>query len=162
MEMLKIDWANALLRVRAALMRRGRTKHEADDLVQEAWIRLADYERDHEVRQPEAFLMRTALNLSIDVHRALISHGEELLAEDVVLIDLAPTAETVLLAKERMGRLSSCLSRLSPKTRDIFLLHRLDGLTYQEIARQYGLQVSTVEKHIARATQQLSAWMEGW
>jgi RNA polymerase sigma-70 factor (ECF subfamily) len=142
-------------------MRRGRSSHEAEDLVQEAWIRLACYEREHEIKEPEAFLMRTALNLSIDAHRLQASHGQEVLVEDVVLIDLSPTVEDVLLAKERMERLSFWLSRLTPKTRDIFMSHRIDGLTYREIAQREGLSISAVEGHVAKATMQLSSWMDG-
>jgi RNA polymerase sigma-70 factor (ECF subfamily) len=156
------DWLPVFSRVRAALMRRGRSEQDAEDFVQEAWVRLACYEREQPVEQPEAFLMRAALNLSIDAHRSRVSRGEEVLVEDVVLIDATPAAEDVLLVRERMARLSVCLSRLNEKTREIFLSHRVDGLTYQEIARRHGLSTSTVEKHIAKATLQLTTWMEGW
>ena len=57
------NWQTAFARIRSALMRRGQSTEDADDLVQEAWVRLACYERDQEVDEPEAFLMRTALNL---------------------------------------------------------------------------------------------------
>lgn len=143
-------------------MRRGRTTHEADDLVQEAWVRLACYEREQTVAKPEAFLMRTALNLSIDTHRARINHGDELLLDEVVLVDTNPTAEAVVLARERVARLSVCLGLLSEKTRDVFLAHRVDGMTYQQIAHQHRLSISTVEKHIAKAMLQVTSWMEGW
>ncbi|MBK1688798.1 RNA polymerase sigma factor [Rubrivivax gelatinosus] len=156
------DWPVVMGRVRAALLRRGRTEHDADDLVQEAWLRLARYQREQTVAEPEAFLMRAALNLSIDAFRARAVRGEELLLDDVVLIDTAPAAEAVLLAKERMARLSVCLARLTDKTRAVFLAHRIEGLSYQEIARLHGLSVSAVEKHIAKATLQLTSWMEGW
>ena len=156
------DWSAAFARVRAALMRRGRSTQDADDLVQEAWVRLACYERDQPVEQPEAFLMKAALNLSIDAHRSRVCHGEEVLLEDVVLLDLAPGTEAVVLARERMARLSLCLGRLNEKTRDILLAYRVDGLTYREIAQHHGLSISTVEKHIAKATLQLTSWMEGW
>ncbi len=149
-------------RVRAALIRRGRSEQDADDLVQEAWIRLNCYEREQHVEQPEAFLMKTALNLSIDAFRSHTTRGEEVLLEDVVLVDTRPSAEDVLLAKERLARLGVCLSRLSEKTRDIFLAYRFEGMTYREIAQQHRLSISTVEKHIARATSQLTEWMEGW
>jgi len=156
------NWQAVFSRVRAALMRRGRSVHDADDLVQEAWVRLAGYERGQTVDKPEAFLMRTALNLSIDAHRTRVSRGDEVLLDEVVLVDLAPGAEAVVLARERLARLSVCLGRLSDKTRDIFLAHRIDGLTYQEIAREHQLSISTVEKHIAKATLQVTSWMEGW
>lgn len=156
------NWQAAFSRVRAALVRRGRSLHDADDLVQEAWVRLACYEREQIVAKPEAFLMRTALNLSIDAHRARVSHGVEVLLDEVVLVDSAPGAEAVVLARERLARLSLCLGRLNEKTRDIFLSHRVDGMTYQEIAQRHGLSISTVEKHIAKATLQVTTWMEGW
>jgi hypothetical protein len=54
------DWQATFARVKAALMRRGRSEHDADDLVQEAWVRLACYEREHAVATPEAFVMRAA------------------------------------------------------------------------------------------------------
>ena len=86
-------------------MRRGRSSHDAEDLVQEAWVRLACYEREHEVEEPEALLMRTALNLSIDAHRSRKSRGEEVLLDDEVIVDTAPSIEDVLLSRERLGRL---------------------------------------------------------
>lgn len=156
------NWQAAFSRVRAALMRRGRSAHDADDLVQEAWIRLACYERERAVAKPEAFLMRTALNLSIDTHRMRVNHGEEVLLDEVVLIDATPTAEAVVLARERVARLSVCLGRLNEKTRDIFLAHRVDGMSYQQIAQRHQLRISTVEKHVAKATLQVTSWMEGW
>lgn len=152
----------AISRVRAALMRRGRSVHEAEDLVQEAWVRMTCYEREQVVAEPEAFLMRTALNLSIDAHRMSVTHGEQVMLEDVVLVDAAPAVEDVLLARERMARLTECLGRLTERSRDIFLAHRVDGLTYREIAEQHDVSITTIEKHIAKATAQLTAWMEGW
>jgi RNA polymerase sigma-70 factor (ECF subfamily) len=156
------DWKSVLTRVRAALMRRGRTTDDADDLVQEAWMRLTSYEAQAEVASPEALLMRIALNLSIDSHRSRASRGESVELEDVVLLDCAPTAECIVLGRERLARLSVCLGRLNDRTRLIFLSHRVDGLTYQEIAHQHGLSVSTVEKHVAKATLHVTSWMEGW
>jgi len=152
----------ALSRVRAALMRRGRSRHDADDLVQEAWVRLACAESRQTVNEPEAFLMRAALNLSIDAYRIRRNHGEEVLLENAQLIDATPTAETILLARERIARLSECLAQLDPKTQRIFLAHRIDGMSYLEIARDNGLSVSAVEKHIAKATLILMRSMEGW
>ena len=156
------DWSPVFSRVRSALMRRGRSVSDAEDLVHEAWVRLACYEKDQVVEEPAAFLMRTALNLSIDAHRAHEHHGEQVLIEDVVLLDAAPGIEDVVLAKERMVRMGQGLARLTAKTRDIFLSHRLDGLSYREIAQRHGLSISTVEKHVAKATLQIATWMAHW
>ena len=157
-----MDWKVAFARTKAALMRRGRTEHDAEDLLQDAWLRLAQYECDRTVEKPEAFLMQTALNLSIDMHRSARNRGEVVLLEDVVLIDVTPNAEAVLLARERLARLSTCIARLSERTREILLAHRVEGMSYQEIARQHDLSVSTVEKHIAKAMLHLTSCMAGW
>lgn len=156
------NWQSAIARVKAALKRRGRTDDDAEDLVQDAWVRLAGYEQECVVEKPEAFLMRTALNLSVDMHRKRRSHGEAVQVEEVVLIDTSPSPEAVLLARQRMARLVTCLGRLNDKTREIFLAHRVEGMTYQEIARAHQVAVSTVEKHVAKATLQVSTWMEDW
>lgn len=157
-----MNWRPVIARVKAALKRRGRTDQDAEDILQEAWMRLHRFQQDQEVAQPEAFLMRTALNLSVDAHRARQGRGEAVALDDVVLIDTAPSAESILLARERVARLSVCLGRLPEKTRTIFLAHRLEGKTYPEIAREQGLSVSTIEQHVAKAVLQLTAWMEGW
>lgn len=149
-------------RIRSALMGRGRTEHEADDLVQEAWIRLRTYEHESEVREPDAFLMRTALNLSIDAHRARKIHGLDLELDEGAVVDPAPGTEQVVLSRERIERLSQGLGRLNEKTRDIFMANRIEGLCYREIGERHGLSPSTVEKHVARATLHLTNWMRGW
>jgi len=156
------DLKSAFEKVKSALMRHGRSESDADDLVQEAWVRLASYESVKELEEPDAFLMRVALNLSIDMHRARQIRGEEVQLEDVVIIDASPAAEDVLSGQERLARMTHCLSRLGEKTRRIFLAYRLDGLSYKEIARRNDLSISTVEKHIARAMVQLTRGMEGW
>jgi len=156
------DWPSVFSRVKAALRRRGRSEQDAEDLVQEAFLRLTCYERDRAVEKPEAFLMRTALNLSIDAHRTRTSRGEEVLLDDVVLVDTAPGTEDVLLARERLARLSECVAGMNDKTRTIFLAHRLDGMSYQEIGRLHGLSISSVEKHVAKAVLIITGWMEGW
>jgi RNA polymerase sigma-70 factor (ECF subfamily) len=161
MAMIK-DWSSVFSRVRAALIRRGRSEHDAEDLVQEAWVRLACYEQNNHVEQPEAFLMRAALNLSIDAHRAKASRGEQVLLDDVVLLDRSPGVEDVTLNHERFARLSVCLAGLSDKTRDVFLAHRVEGLSYQQIAERHEITLSAVHKHIAKALLLLTGQMEGW
>jgi RNA polymerase sigma-70 factor (ECF subfamily) len=156
------NWHAAFSRVKAALVRRGRTEHDAEDLVQEAWVRLACYEHDQTVDEPEAFLMRAAINLSTDAYRATRRRGEQALMDDAVLVDPSPGVEAVLLGRERMARLCEGLGSLNPSTRAIFVAQRVHGMSYQDIAHQHRLSVSAVEKHIARATLVITTWMEGW
>lgn len=161
------DWRVVFSRVKAALMHRGCTSDDADDLAQEAYLKLICYELKHTVLKPDAFLMRAALNLAIDAYRMQRNRGEfvlleEMTLDDCVRADPVPTAEATLLAKERLARLAQSLLDVSVKTRRIYLAHRLDGLTYQQIAQFHGMSVSAVEKHMAKATMAVMSWMEGW
>lgn len=134
----------------------------AAELIQEAWARLISYEREHEVEEPDAFLMQTAINLSIDAHRHRLTQGEQVVLDDVILVDESPPVEAVVLARERVNRLQICLGRMSERPREMFLLHRVDGWTYREIADRYSLSPSTVEKHVAKVTMLLIDGMQGW
>lgn len=57
-------------------------------------------------------------------------------------------------------RLRRALAKLEPRTREVFLLHRLDGLTYGEIAERLGISAEAVERHIADALYDLAKRME--
>jgi RNA polymerase sigma factor (sigma-70 family) len=152
--------ARLFLKLRRLLLSRGRSIDDSDDLIQEAFLRLELYCRDHEVRQPEAFLVRAALNLSIDEHRS--AHARRIVAqrvESLPLIDPHPAPDEVLAAQQRLQRMRRGLHGLSPRVREVFLMSRLDGCSYGQIAERLGISESAVEKHIAKASRFLWEWM---
>jgi RNA polymerase sigma-70 factor (ECF subfamily) len=57
--------------------------------------------------------------------------------------------------QELVERLQAIMLRMPPLTREIFMAHRLDDMTYEEIARRTGLTVRQVERHVARAILEL-------
>jgi RNA polymerase sigma factor (sigma-70 family) len=57
----------------------------------------------------------------------------------------------VLESRDRLRRLEQVIERLRPRTREIFLAHRIRGLTYAEIADEMGLTVKGVEKQMSKA-----------
>lgn len=147
------------------LRRRGRSQEEAEDLIQEAFLRLTEYCRTEEVRDQVGFLHRTVINLSIDRHRVDSRHpcaGQpvEELAEVLPLIDSAPAPDEVLAAQQRLNEVRSVLGALSPRTRDIYLACRA-GYSYEELAAGFGVSVSTIEKSIARAVVALMDMKDG-
>jgi len=135
------------------LRRRGRTCEEAEDLVQEAFVRMQVYcQQGGTVRQPEAFLVRTVLNLAVDVRRRdRRDLYEKQSVEDLYLIDLSPAPDEVFAAEERLLKIRRSLKALSERAQEAFFLHRLEGFSYAEIAQRLGVSVSAVEKHIANA-----------
>jgi RNA polymerase sigma factor (sigma-70 family) len=155
------DWSQIARRLKLVLRRHGRTEQDAEDLIQDAFVRLECYRREKKpVDHPEAFLKRTVLNLSVDAHRSASVRPEvETLVEDAVILDAMPRPDEVYQARERLERLSAGLEALPAKTREIFLAHRLDGVPQGELARQHRLSLNTIEYHVAKATMYLTRWM---
>jgi RNA polymerase sigma-70 factor (ECF subfamily) len=138
-----------------AWRRRGRSQEEAEDLIQEAFLRLHEYSRACEVRDEEAFLARTVSNLAInEYHRKRTAGypGETLeeLERSASLIDSGPGPERVLAAQQRLDEIAEMLRAASERTCAIFIAQR-SGYTYDEIAASLGISERTVQKHIARA-----------
>jgi len=149
-----------LEKLRRLLRSRGRSIDDTEDLIQEAFLRLQLYYRDHAVNNPEAFLVRTALNLSADqsrqAQREPVEHG---VLEKLVLIDPSPTPDAVYAGEKRLLHWKQGLSMLSPRRREVFLLNRVEGYSFPQIAERLGITLSMVEKHAARAVMFLTAWM---
>ncbi len=144
---------NQLRRLQKILQRRGASPEDAEDLVQEAVVRLFTYTRKSvEVRNPEAFLTRTALNLAVDLHRSTRRHQFETdPVETLGLLDIGPTPDELLAAEQRLLAMRHALDQVSRRTRDVFFMHRLQGFSHAEIAAKLGVTKSAVEKHIASA-----------
>lgn len=152
---------NLLVKLRRLLRSRGRTPDDTDDLIQEAFLRMQLYCNDHVVEKAEAFLVRTALNLSADQARRerYVPVGQGLL-ETLPLIDPSPTPDVVCAHQQRLQRWYQAVARLSPRQREVFLLNRLEGYSYPQIAARLKISTSMVEKHVARAVWLLAGWTD--
>lgn len=135
------------------LMRRLHSSHHAQDLAQEAYLRLLRVERPELVRQPRAYLYRIAVNLVLEfrlrARREPITYDSDTLAEAAERISEAPADEGERTADTQQIEL--ILQQLPPLYRAIFVLRKRDGLSYQEIAQQLEISVHTVKKYLARA-----------
>lgn len=135
----------------------------AEDLLHTAFVRLSEYSERNTVENPAAFLVRTAANLAVDERRRVHVRRENPIdiGEMLDISDGQPLHPEVLAAQERLEKVMAGLESLGPRTREIFLLHRVDGLKYREIAARFDITVSAVEKHIAKASLFLVDWVEG-
>ena len=64
-------------------------------------------------------------------------------------------ADERIIIRQNLAAAAGVIRALPPRTRDAFLLHRFEDLTYRQIAGRLGVSVSMVEKHIAEALRQL-------
>lgn len=141
------------------LVRRGALPQDAEDAIHDAFVRLCLAQRVQLVRNPAAFLTDVVTKVRVERWRSAQRHQRLFVdepAEELEIIDFSPRPDEVLEADQRLERMWRRLGQLSPRTREIFLLHRLQGLSYAQIAASMGISVSAIEKHIARAALLLS------
>ena len=153
-------WRSTRLRVARAI----HNPSDAEDYLHSAFLRLQEYRKTHAVNNPAAFLVRTAVNIAIDEsrHRRVLNDTSPPISSVIEIPDDKPLQTEALVARERLRRVQEGLGKLPPRTRDIFVMHRVDGLKYREIAVNLGISVSAVEKQIAKAVLFLTDWTEGW
>lgn len=160
--MNEVDWDGTEWRSLVRRVSRLSNRTDAEDLLHSAYIRYCDRKRDTKIIDIKAFLIRTAVNLGIDEHRrerrTFCDDPDLLLATQTC--EKTPAQDEVLAHRQALARVSQALDHLSPRTSEILMLHRFEGLTYRQIAQKLSITPSAVEKHIAKAMQALSRAIE--
>ena len=125
----------------------------AEDLVQEAFLRMRAASSAHPLEEPVAYLYRIVRNLALDLHRHLSFEGrhevggaEELAAR---VPEAVPSPEAAAAAREEFGNLLKALGELPPRTRIALEMHRLGGFKLREIAAHLGISISTAQALVA-------------
>jgi RNA polymerase sigma-70 factor (ECF subfamily) len=135
----------------AYFQRRVGSRNEAEDLTQEVFLRLVRRLDLETIENPEAFVFQTAVNLLRDRSRRGKTQHSHLvdLAHQHAVEELSP--ERLFDSRQSLTMVLSVLEQLDERSRDAFILHRLEGMKHAEIANLYGVSVSSVEKYIIKA-----------
>ena len=129
---------------------------EAEDIVQESWLRWRRAGRD-EVASPRAFLRRIATRLCLDQLKSARARREEYVGPWLPE-PLVPEAEAEpMLDRDITMGLMLALERLTPPQRAAFLLHDMFDVPFAEIAETLGQSETAARQHAARARQQVRA-----
>lgn len=127
-------------------------EHEAADLTQETFARLSKWQPTKEVEHPQHVLFRTARNLLVDRFRAPRIPTEALADSRAgEIADQSADPSQLAMYREQLRRVSRAAASLPDPCREIFVLHRLLGLDYEQIGKTLGLSTSTVKRHMAFA-----------
>lgn len=132
---------------------------EVEDLVQEVFVRLADGGRIESIERLEAYLFTTAANLLRDRQRRLSARASE--AHESYDEEMHGSAretyspERALLGAQAIQQLVAALYELPERTRTVWILYHLQDLPHAQIAHQLRIAVSTIEKHLGRASAHL-------
>lgn len=140
------------------------SRAEAEDLIQDLYIKISGVETLGPVDNPSALLHRMGSNLMLDRMRSQKRSGvrdndwRAVNTTQVAGQEVAdePTADEVVAGRQRLKALVEAVEDLPEKTRQAFQLHKLDGHSHAETARRMGISVSTVEKHISSALKTLT------
>ena len=115
-----------------------------------------------ELPRPAAYLQRIAQNLLLDRYKRLetrLAAFHVPIGEDFELA-IPPDQAVRIEAEDVMRVYRRALEELPQKTREIFLAHRVDELTYRQIAQNMGISIPTVQYHVARALAHIDAALE--
>lgn len=150
--------------LRRFLVARLGNEADADDVVQDTLLKIHKVAQTEVIENPKALAFRIARNLSVD----LIRRNSRAKARDSAYgglrteaqggdyVDCQPNAEREISSRQDVEQVFSALDALTPKVRQAFVLHKIDGHSYAEVARIMGLSKSTVEKHMIKALRGLA------
>lgn len=133
------------------LYRRSGCADIAADLTQDVFLRLLGKTSLPSMREPRAYLARIALGLLVD-HRRRQALERAWLKTLAAMPEAAePSPEEHQLIVDALTRIDALLDGLKPRVRQVFLLSRLEGKSYPQIAEQLTVSLSAVEKDMAHA-----------
>jgi RNA polymerase sigma factor (sigma-70 family) len=132
--------------------KRGVREEDAEDAVQEVFVRLSRRLGLAEIDRIEGYLFETAANVAIDVQRHnRVRHFESHVAYDDSQHGRPEcSCEAVFEGQQAIEQLLLALRELPDRTRTIFILARLEDMKQSEIAERLGISVSAVEKQLTK------------
>jgi RNA polymerase sigma-70 factor (ECF subfamily) len=137
-----------------------RSSEEAHDLVQDAFARLLGAGTRHALERPEAFLNRIVRNLLIDRSRRLAARTPHIPIDKATEPAVRPSQGDVIELQQMKDGYRAAVAALPERMREVFLLHRAEGLGYKEIAAKLGISTRTVEWHVAEAIVRIGRSLE--
>lgn len=146
----------ALLRY---FQRRGLSPSDAEDAVQDVFLRLSRRPDVVASDHGEAYLFEAAASVAIDRHRRARTRREHqhTAYDEARHAVLDHSVDRIVEGRQELQRLIECLRLLPERTRHVVMLARLERLTHAQIARRLGISVSTVERRLVKGMAFLAA-----
>lgn len=132
---------------------------DAADVAHDTFVRILGAANATQIREPRDYLATVARGLVIDRYRrrAIERAYEQAMAarpQDTMISE-----EDKALIIETLWAVDKALDDLGPRTKGIFMMSQVEGLTYQQIAQQAKVSLTTVKKHMIRAFTECSMLM---
>jgi len=148
--------------VRGWLRRTGASGHEIDDIVQEAYCRIAGLSAVTHIANGRAYFFQAARNIAVErARRARIVRLDWLTEIELAnVVDNEPDSERIVAGREELKRVERLIEALPERCREIFRLRRIQGVSQKEIARRLNVTENVVETQATRALQLILAAFE--
>ncbi|HLO75389.1 MAG TPA: RNA polymerase sigma factor [Magnetospirillum sp.] len=132
---------------------------ECEDVVHEAFARFMAAYGGRPLDNPVGLLYRIAVNIIRDTVRSDSFRRRQLenSVEPPCHAPAEPDPEQAIVSRHRLRALQKAVSQLPPRCREVFLLHKVEGLSHTQVAATLGISRSMVEKHMIRAYSYLQA-----
>ena len=137
----------------AFLRRRVRSPEQAEDLLQQVFLKVMQRSDISEIRNPEAYLRATARHVLADFYRSQNARDKGIVLgfQEFRHADETWSPGNSLHLRQFLDRLAAVLDSLSSQVQKAFVLSRVYGYTYSEIGQALSISPRTVEKHVAKA-----------
>jgi RNA polymerase sigma factor (sigma-70 family) len=128
-----------------------RSRDDAKDIVQEAYLRIFRLEDPTTISHFRAFLYRTAKNLAINWLKARIVRETFVQEHPLRAFQDVPSPEHIWLAREELEALKRAVEVLPPKCKMALIMFKEDGLTYEEIGAKLEIKAHSAARLVERA-----------
>ncbi|MDB6169429.1 MAG: polymerase, sigma-24 subunit, subfamily [Verrucomicrobia bacterium] len=145
--------------LRAYLRGRFPALSDADDIVQEASIRVLRAHEAGQVRSPKGLLFTIAKNLALDVFRRQTATPHDLANLDDLPV-IQEEFSATLTHEAKLQLLEQALLSLPERCRQVIMLKRFQGLSYQEISERLGISRNTISAHMTAGVKKCRNYLQ--
>ncbi len=132
---------------------------DAQEIVQEAFAKMLALDRPGTISFLASYVWRVAVNLAIDRRRQQTLHERYTRAMPHVERQ-EHSAESTVEARERLAIVERAIGNLPARCLEAFILHVLNGLTFDEVGREMRISGRMAQKHLARALEYLQSCLD--
>ena len=123
----------------------------AEDILQDVFLKVWEKRKNIDDKKSfKSFLYTIANNMVINhfKHNQIINKHHNGI---IKTIDFSISPDQIMDAKELQLKYEEGISEMSVKAKEVFIMSRVDGLTYKEISERLNISIKTVESHMMKA-----------
>lgn len=131
-------------------------RDRAEDVVQDAYLKIMEIRSTFDIRQPVAYVFRVVRNLAIDHYRRMSLEATVFAVEEEgqCIVSLSELPETISINRQQLILIARALEELPERTRMVFELYRMGGHTQREIAKMLNVSPTLINFMIRDALDQ--------